>query len=1369
MNRLLLFTWVFFLPYWLSAQLDDLSIRRLTTVNGLSHNDVGCVFQDSRGFIWLGTTDGLNRYDGHYFQTFQIDPEVSGSLPSNLIFSIFEDENHILWIGTRHRRVCFFDLKTDQFVPAEKLPAQYQLPKDFIFGGVVQAGEGAYWVCGEGDILHVSSQGVRSLMQEGILPHGVEIKSPKIVSNQLGTCWVVGQNNYILYLSRNEAGDITLQSYHSGLFCNSLVPFEDGIILGVYDGVFVISPRLGRLIQVSDIPSFALGLQDTILWVGTADGIWTLPADSISASLFPEASSRKAEEPASSYLVRGKKIPRFSSYIFDIYDDQHGMVWIGTKGDGLIQFNTRPGRFRYYALKNNRGIRKRIRSIYEDHQGRIWVGTDGRGMYRFFTLADGRGYLGTASPVGDQERLIHQIRELKLKGRSYLYQGPHYPSRPKLFEINGEELNEVNEPNKLLSIMGNVTDVVQDSIWIWVSTYDRGIYRYNSLTDEINIIKFPGDTSVVTENKVRSLLIDRKGRLWIGGSRGLALVSAQEKLRSKPQMTFFRYDPKDPHSLSHDYVLPMYESEAGDIWIGTMGGGLNRWVESDRNFERWGTSEGLPSNTLKGILEDKKGDLWISSHKGISHFLRAEGRFINYGLSDGLQDFEFADLSCLKSSSGEMFFGGIRGINAFYPEEIQEDTSSTSVILTQLQILNEPVAPQEDLNGRILLTNHLNETPQLRLRHDESTLTLSFIGLNYPSPRKVHYEYMIENYDENWIRTGPSSRFAKYTKLPPGSYIFKVRASNSDGMWNGPVKTLAITVTPPWWKSQAAYACYLLLIVALIIFFQQYSLIRIQRKNELVMQQFEKEKVEELAQVKLRFFTNVSHEFRTPLTLIQGYLEKAINLVDGVVRKDLQIIQHNSRILLRLISELMDLQKLDQGKDSLKLQPYDLSELAKQSLTSFKWWAEQKGINLSLEAPDEPLLAWIDLHKIERVFYNLLSNAFKHTAKGGSIVMRIGADAEKIHISIEDNGAGIPKVDQPFIFKRFYQATQVKEMAQGGTGIGLAYAKTIVEKHLGKLYFESEEGQGTVFFIQLPKGREHVQPLAVIDSKQASPHTYSHEDGDLLNILQATSPSVPTEQRGANAARILLVEDNLPIRTMLKELLEPLYFVDEAEEGRQALDFCLNQQPDLVISDVMMPGMDGFTFCAQLKEDQQTSHIPVILLTAKDSSQMKLKGFEQGADAYVTKPFNIAVLKAQIKSVLNSRERLREKISQSGYNIELKDLEVTPAEAQFMKQLVEVMEGNLAKGDFSVNQFAQSLNMSKSTFNRKIKAMTGYTALGFMRDFRIKRAAQLLAQTDLSVKEVFYQTGVANMHLFRTYFRDAYGMSPKEYQENSRR
>ncbi|MEM9987305.1 MAG: two-component regulator propeller domain-containing protein, partial [Bacteroidota bacterium] len=462
-----------------------------TTLNGLSHNDVGCVFQDSRGFIWLGTNDGLNRYDGHYFQTFQIDPDLHGSLPSNLIFSIFEDEDHILWIGTRHRKVCFFDLKTDQFISADRLPPKYQLPPDFIFGGVVQAGEKAYWVCGEGDILYVSPQGIRSLKEEGVLPLNLEIKSPKVVANQSGECWVVGQNNYILHLIRKDDGLISLQSYHSGLFCNSVVPFKDGIILGVYDGVFVVSPRYDRLIQVSDLPAFALGLQDSVLWVGTTDGIWAFATDSISASLFPDDLGASPTPP--SRLITGKKVPRFSSYIFDIYDDQQGMIWLGTKGDGLIQFNTRPGRFRHYSLKNNRGIRKRVRSIYEDQLGRIWVGTDGRGMYRFFTLSDGRGYLGPASPVGDQDRLIHQIRGLTIQGRSYLYQGPHYPSKPRLFELNGKKLIEVDRPAKLLSIAGNVTDVVQDSAWIWVATYDRGIYRYNGSTDEIQNIKFPGD------------------------------------------------------------------------------------------------------------------------------------------------------------------------------------------------------------------------------------------------------------------------------------------------------------------------------------------------------------------------------------------------------------------------------------------------------------------------------------------------------------------------------------------------------------------------------------------------------------------------------------------------------------------------------------------------------------------------------------------------------------------------------------------------------------------------------------------------------------------------------------------------------------
>ncbi|WNJ20427.1 two-component regulator propeller domain-containing protein [Pontibacter sp. G13] len=1367
MTRLYLCICLWLFSQGLHAQWNELSVKQATTMEGLSHNSVQCVFEDSRGFIWLGTTDGLNRYDGHSFKTYQIRSDIPGALQSNSIYHISEDENQILWISSRTHEVCFFDLKKDRFVPADELPVQYRLPAGFVYWEVVHVGKEEHWICGKGDILISTPTGVKSLKQEGLLPLEMEIDIPKMVSKTADSVWVVVRSGQIFCMSRDDSDPtgIRIDFLKNNIKVNDLILYKNGMLLGTNEGILAKFPWHERPVKINLVPAITIYAQDETLWVGTREGIWGYQLDSLLAP-FEDRTAGQLPTPHPLEAF-GRKVPHLSSHVYNITEDRNGIIWIGTKGDGLLQFNPRADKFRFYSLGGEQRIRRRVRAILEDHQGRIWIGSDGKGMFRLATAPDGNRQLKEVHPTVNPNQFIHRLYELDLLGTPHLFQGTHFPSRPKILDISGDQPKEANAFEKLLLKRGSITDIIQDSQWIWISTFNQGVFRYNLETDEITEIKISEDTGEWPAHKPRSFLLDRSGRLWLGTSKGLFMIPANEKTRPVPRMLTFNHDPKDSTSLSHDYVLPLLQSSSGEIWIGTMGGGLNRWVEKKQRFEHWTTADGLSSNTLKGILEDDDGNLWISSNRGISQFDPSTERFINYDPSDGLQDYEFTDLSCYKTQAGEMLFGGVRGMNAFFPGQIHQDASVSPVIFTDLQVMNEQISPQQKLNGRVLIDTYLHDAAELNLRYDEHTFTISFVGLNYRSPKKIQYQYRLAGFEETWVHTDASARFAKYTKVPPGTYRFEVRASNTDGVWNGPTRSLIITIRPPFWQSNAAIAGYLVLGLLLIFFFRRYSLIRIQRKNEWIMQAFEQEKVQELAQMKLQFFTNVSHEFRTPLTLIQGYLDKVISTVNREVRQDLQIVQRNTRILLKLASELMDLQKMEQEYEHDVHSLEDLTILARESFDSFRWWAAQKDVQLDFQGPGIPQMVWMDTHGIERVCYNLLSNALKHTSPGGSIKIKIVEFQKEVCLSVQDTGQGIPKEDQAYVFKRFYQATKFREIHRMGTGIGLAYSKAIVERHQGKLYFESEEGVGTTFFLRLPKGSSYLSESQKDQEGQAETSTHAKVDAALLSKLRQRPEVIEPSELSPKAPCVLLVEDNHSIRSMLKEILSTRYRIVEAGEGEQALEMCIAHQPDLVVSDVMMPGMDGLAFCEALKQHEEISHIPVILLTAKDGAEMKQKGYEHGADAYVTKPFEMSVLQAQIQSIIESRQKLIDRIKTSGYEINLKDVELTKSDSQFMEQVLSVMEQHVEQMDFSVIQFAQSLNMSRATFNRKLKAMTGHTALRFMRDYRIKRAASLLSQSDLSIKEVFFQSGIANMKSFRQYFREEYGQSPREYRKNA--
>jgi signal transduction histidine kinase/DNA-binding response OmpR family regulator len=735
---------------------------------------------------------------------------------------------------------------------------------------------------------------------------------------------------------------------------------------------------------------------------------------------------------------------------------------------------------------------------------------------------------------------------------------------------------------------------------------------------------------------------------------------------------------------------------------------------------------------------------------------------VNYDISDGLQDYEFSELACCKLSDGEMLFGGVNGFNAFYPIEIFSDMSIPKIALTDFHILNRSVVAGEKVNGRVVLENVINHTEKIRLKYNENSFAIYFSSLHFSAPAKNEYKYILEGFEKEWIHKDASDRIAKYTNLRPGRYTFKVLASNNDGVWTNDAKILEITITPPRYLSFVAWLVYVLIFIASLWFFQKYSLIRIKQKNELLMEHFEKEKIQELSQMKLRFFTNISHEFRTPLTLIIGPLEKLIRqgslLSEKRVAASYAIMHRNASILLRLINQLVDFRKFEQGKMKLRASESNLISFLNEVFLSFSELAENKNISYHFLTPRGKIPLWFDADKFERIMYNLLSNAFKFTPEGGKIDLKVEEDDFNIIIRVADNGIGIPKDMQQHIFERFYQTERIVNRKVGSTGIGLSFIKGLVEMHKGEITFESEEDKGTTFILKLKKGNAHLEKeemIAVTQDVDVSIRNYS-----FLEPVKGINEN--EEDNKKSKAKILLIEDNFELKQFIKDSLSEKYNVFLAENGKEGLDQVNEINPEVIVSDIMMPVMNGFELCEAVKTNEVISHIPVILLTAKTTAENRIKGYHLGADGYISKPFSIDVLEARIQNLIESRDNLK-KLFRTNISVEPSQITTTSMDEKFLQRILKIIEENIPNSEFTVEQLASDYGMSQIVLNKKLKGLTGQTAKAFIRSIRLKRAAQLFATGKYSVSDVTYEVGFSDLKYFRNCFKDEFGMSPSDY------
>ncbi|WP_234408709.1 ATP-binding protein [Marinilabilia salmonicolor] len=868
-----------------------------------------------------------------------------------------------------------------------------------------------------------------------------------------------------------------------------------------------------------------------------------------------------------------------------------------------------------------------------------------------------------------------------------------------------------------------------------------------------------GDLNSVNSNFILTMEEDSDGDLWVGTSYGVNVLH-----KRTGRFSHIPANPGKQNALSHHIVLAILEDQRGFMWFGTRNG-LNMYNPETKEFRLFLERDGLPDNNILNLLEDSQGNIWMSTLNGLSRLKIRTGNegpeysFNNFDLLDGLQGREFNEHASFKTSNGELIFGGPDGFNLFDPSKIQRSTRIPQVRITGLRLFNKQVEVGEKVDRRVILQRPLFLSDTLELRHDQNVISLDFSGMGYFHPEKIKYQYFLEGFNQEWVAADAQNPMATYTNLNYGTYRFRVRGQVGDDATYGGEAVLTVIIKPPFYATRYAYGAYILLFAGLVVFFgfivRRRERIKYQRQNELM----EHKRIHELDEMKIRFFTNISHEFRTPLTLILTPLEKLIGDVkDAGIREQLKLVTRNARRLLGLVNQLLDFRKIEVQGIVLSRTKGDIVAFVREVAISFSDLFDTKSIRFSISSNVDSLTMSFDPDKMEKIVFNLLSNAFKFSQENGEVKLNIefSETSEKnsggvVRIAISDTGIGIPSEKQEKIFERFFQVGN-RNTQNLGSGIGLAITQEFVRLHEGEIFLTSEPGQGSTFTVELPLTHEEDTGVA------------SDERIEVYN-LRGRGKKIADKQEEDHSEKplLLIIEDNEDLRFYLKENLRRDYRIVEAADGDSGLEKARSVYPDIIISDIMMPGTDGVKLCRILKSESKTSHIPVILLTAKVSSEQEAEGLGAGADDYITKPFNYEVLELKIRKQIEIRRQFRAKLEKQHFEIEPGEIGVTSLDEKFIKKATRFVEKNIANTDLSVEIFSREMGVSRGHLYNKIVSLTGKTPTEFIRIMRLKRGAQLLGKSQLNVGEVAFKVGFNDPKYFSRYFKEEFGVSPSEY------
>lgn len=1036
--------------------------------------------------------------------------------------------------------------------------------------------------------------------------------------------------------------------------------------------------------------------------------------------------------------------------VYCVYKDDQGILWLGTATGGVNKADLNSKPFHRFSVTANKNAP--IRAIWSDSSG-IWLGTQDNGLISInhTSKVEKRFVEGPVSK---------SVRSIFKDSNGDVWIG--YQTGLDKYDVRKNKfLHYFNADSGRQAISHRILSIAEDPVdhAMWFGTVDN-VLRYD---ERVGVFEKQALKKYYRHPSAVCLFFDSKTNLWIGTEYS-GIIQLKRDPKTHTWIDTISYSGKGENPVLPDSrVYSINEDELGTIWAGTANG-LCRIDPRSGHVKVYAKQDGFSDQYITKILPDDRGNIWISHKKGLSKLSIKTGIIRNYAFDESFKGYEFVEgAGCRDKATGELFFGSMEGVVSFLPQEIAENPYFPTIVLTELQVLNKPVGVGQIINGSVILPAPIHLTKEITLTHSDRSISIEFAALHYASPEKNQYAYMLEGQDNDWIHTDASRRMATYSNLPAGKYVFKVKASNSDGVWNPEPLTLEIIVLPPWWKTRWAYLCYFLLF--LLAVYGIYRLVRARQKynQQILTERLKAEQALELDRLKSRFFTNVSHEFRTPLTLIIDPLETVLSGKSPTEKlRDYAAIMHrNARRLLGLINQFLDFRKLESGNLQLRVSKQDIVAFVRNVIAAFEFQAQQRDIQFTFQTALSEWEFGFDADVVDKIMYNLLSNAFKFTGRAGRITVSLAVapdHPEQIILSVTDNGLGIPPGLTDKIFEPFYQVESRERSNQGGTGVGLALTKELVTLHQGTIQVSSKPNTETCFTVILSNlTAETVEPSPV---KEASPV-------QLINNSEGFSPLLREQVSSTEPAVVLVVEDNADVRNYLKMNLSADYQVIEAENGAQGFRKAIETIPDLVISDVMMPGMNGLELCRKLKTDEKTSHIPVILLTARQSSQFQIEGYETGADDYIVKPFSTALLLVRIKNLLESRKKLRELFNQStGFNPRL--LGSNAADKAFVSKATSLIEAHMSEEAFNVEWLASQLFLSRSQLYRKIKALTDQSVHDFIITIRLNKAAELLLDGQYSVSEIAYMVGYADSTGFGRIFQKQFGQTPKKFSQQGK-
>ncbi len=1446
----------------------DIRFEEVHSINPLSHNSVTYIHQDRLGFIWVGTFNGLNKYDGYSFKIYKFNDQEPDFPGSNRIAAIHEDRMGMLWIETYDGKYKCFDPVIEKFYP---IPAEADSSLQLRFTHFYETEKGT--IC-----LSTEKSGVLFIRfddsSEGpVIHHILNRPGEEQLLTGNGVNFVTGDRNGYLWIG-TEAGLTRVHEDDLGLERPRVLKYftersftiservGDRLWFGnAVNGVTWYDPsgeRFGN-IRAGDGQWDLNGMQVTTLrshgsqlWIGTSRGL-----------LF------QYNQDMESLKEFRLGDPRSGEHIEQIYCDLYGQVWLLTEEFGITRLDPASGKFNYYSLsprKNRHLIDDERIKIYEDHKSRLWLGGQNVGVQQYLREED--RFVAYINHPDDPMSLQSSVVEFMMEDREHnLWIGTNWFGKglSRMIEVDEAFQYVIPVPRPESKLQNLVRSVFIDSKgFIWAGTKSGQIYIYDPQMNRTHIIEKDPEINY-SGYTVYSMVEDREGHIWLCTKGDGIFVSDQALDEVHPHyeaLTFtnIRHDPYDPNSLNNDNVYDLEIDDLGRVWVATYGGGLNRietnergdrefyWYTTgnsgltsnnirdlhlDRNGRLWlattvgvnyidvyrqqgeslairnlfahpSAQPGLSYNDIMMIMEDSDGHLWLASAgggvneiinpagesfrlnyysakdgikddyvlslvqdiysfiwigtaSGLSRYSPITGDIDNFDKKAGLPEVSFSERTAMAAPSGKIYFGTVNGFYAISPDLITTKASNPSICLTELLLNNMEVRPGDKDSP---LSKSISYAEKVQLRSSQSDFSIGFSLLSFKSPESNHYSYILEGFDDDWNNIGTEHR-ATFTNVPPGHYTFRVKGLDSDLSEYGTETALRITILPPVWRTKVAIVLYVIIFLALLYLAYRITLRFIRLRNNLRVEKI-------VAESKLRFFTNISHELRTPLTLILGPVDRMISEthLPAEIRHQLAVVHRNTKRLLRMVNMILDFRKIQHEKINMRIQEIDLIPFLRQIFESFEAQAKQKKIrfNLVFDKSDEHLTVWGDIQKLDIVIFNLLSNAFKFTPENKSISIVVSTEHDEkdwIRIQVCDTGVGIEKEKLDLVFNRFFVSHTDGSNEYQGTGIGLSLSQEYIKLHKGEIRVQSTPGEGTEFTVRLLTGKSHFPEDVILREREAysySPKVLAGDEPD----EEDTGPG-RDEKKDTGKPHILVVEDDVEMCYYLRRILEKQYEVDVSKDGTDGWNQALRLGPDLIVTDVMMPGMNGIELTRKLKEEFSTCHIPVIILSSKSAVESQVAGLKVGAEAYVPKPFDSEILLSYIQSILAQRKKVME-LYESRVELKPDEVHVNSKDKEFIEQVLKLIDENLANPEFNVEKLASQVYISRTLFYKKIKSITGYQPVELIRMMRLKKAAKFIETGEFTVSEVAYMVGYNDIRYFSTSFKRQFGVSPSQYQ-----